>query len=122
MDTAQVQDPFTPLGVRIQWARGLTPAVPTDIGGTKEALDWPRKAQFLIYPAGSLQIGRDEEADLGVIHDSTKFSMNDYTALFSEECVTLIDRSVDTRRVTVPVCPDGATGAQLGMVCPGNTS
>lgn len=114
-----VQDLFTPLGVRIQWARNLAPAVPTDIGGLTPATDWPDSVQFLIYPAGQLQIGRGEEVNLGVIHDSTKFSVNDYTALFAEECVTLIDRSVDTRRVTVPVCPSGATGAQTIMTCPG---
>lgn len=65
-----------------------------------------------------MQIGRGEEVNLGVIHDSTKFSRNGYTAMFSEECVGLIDRSVDTRVVTVPVCPDGSTGAQQPMTCP----
>lgn len=116
--TAMVQDLFTPLGVRIQWARGLGPAVPTDIGGAAPALVWPAQVNFLMYPAGSLQIGRGAEINLGVIHDSTKFSTNDYTALFSEECDALVDRSVDTRIVTVPVCPSGETGAQTLLTCP----
>ncbi|MFD3848178.1 major capsid protein [Streptomyces microflavus] len=115
---AQVQQLFSPLGVRIQWARGLQPAVPTDIGGPTPAIDWPSQVQFLIYPAGQLQIGRGEEVNLGVIHDSTKFSTNDYTALFAEECVALVNRSVDTRLVTVPVCPSGETGAQTLLTCP----
>lgn len=114
----QVQELFTPLGVRIQWARSIGPAVPTDIGGPAPALDWPAAVRFLIYPAGQLQIGRGEEVNLGVVHDSTKFSTNDYTALFSEECVALVNRSVDTRIVTVPVCPTGATGAQAELTCP----
>ncbi|MER7841687.1 major capsid protein [Streptomyces sp. NPDC096040] len=113
-----VQDLFSPLGVRIQWARGLSPAVPTDIGGTTAATDWPSTIQFLMYPAGSLVIGRGEDVNLGVIHDSTKFSRNDYTALFAEECVALVDRSVDTRLVTVPVCASGETGAQTLVACP----
>lgn len=117
--TADVQALFTPLGVRIQWARNLAPAVPADIGGPAPALDWPATVNFLIYPAGSLQIGRGEEVNLGVVHDSTKFVTNDYTALFSEECVALVNRSVDTRVVTVPVCPSGETGAQTLMTCPG---
>ncbi|MFD4855147.1 major capsid protein [Streptomyces atratus] len=112
-----VQDLFTPLGVRIQWARGLAPAVPVEIGAKTPATVWPDTVKFLMYPAGSLQIGRGEEVNLGAIHDSSKFKTNDYTALFTEECSTLIDRSVDTRLVTVPVCPNGATGAQLEMVC-----
>jgi hypothetical protein len=118
VSTQDVQDVFSPLGVRIQWARALSPAVPTDIGGATPAVDWPSAVQFLIYPSGQLQIGRGEEVNLGVIHDSNKFVTNDYTALFSEECIALVDRSVDTRAVTVPVCPSGATGAQEPMTCP----
>ncbi|MFF2964235.1 major capsid protein [Streptomyces sp. NPDC057963] len=116
--TSQIQDLFTPLGVRIQWARGLAPAVPTDIGAPTPALDWPETLNFLIYPAGGLVIGRGEEVNLGVIHDSSKFSTNDFTALFAEECVALVDRSVDTRVVTVPVCPTGETGGQTVLACP----
>ncbi|KPI33273.1 hypothetical protein OV450_1361 [Actinobacteria bacterium OV450] len=116
--TADVQAVFTPLGVRIQWARGLAPGVPTDIGGATPATDWPAVVNFLIYPAGQLQIGRGAEVNLGVVHDSTRFSTNDFTATFSEECVALIDRSVDTRFVTVPVCPSGESGAQTLLTCP----
>lgn len=115
---ADVQALFSPLGVRIQWARGLAPAVPTDIGGPAAATTWPDTVQFMIYPAGSLVIGRGEDVNLGVIHDSTKFSRNDYTALFAEECVALVNRSVDTRLVTVPVCASGETGAQTLVACP----
>lgn len=118
VSSQDVQNLFSPLGVRIQWARGLAPAVPTDIGGPTAAVDWPETLNFLIYPAGSLVIGRGEEVNLGVIHDSTKFSVNDYTALFAEECVALVDRSVDTRVVTVPVCPTGETGGQTVLACP----
>ena len=119
VNPGMVQDIFAPLGVRIQWARGLAPAVPGDIGGATPATEWPATVQFLIYPAGSIQIGRGAEVNLGVVHDSAKFQTNDYTAAFSEECVALVDRSVDTRVVTVPICPSGETGAQTLMTCPG---
>ncbi|QPL14046.1 major capsid hexamer protein [Streptomyces phage TurkishDelight] len=127
LDPGCVQDTFAKLGVRVQFARGLNPAVPTEIGGADPATAFPSQVKFLIYPSGSLVIGRGEEVNLGVIHDSTKFRVNDYTAVFAEECSALVDRSVDTRLVTVPVCPDGATGAQLEMLCaaaesPGSTS
>lgn len=111
-------DAFAKLGVSVQWARGLPPAVPTDIGAADPAVDWPDQLQFLIYPAGTFQAGRGGEISLGVIHDSTKFATNDYTALFSEECVALIARNNEARIVTVPVCPDGRTGEQLGISCP----
>lgn len=123
--TADVQAVFTPLGVRIQWARGITntlplgaPPVNNGIGGPTPALVWPDELQFLIYPAGQVQIGRGAEVNLGVIHDSAKFSTNDYTAAFSEECVVVVDRSIDTRLVTVPVCPSGESGAQTLLTCP----
>lgn len=112
-----LQDVFGTLGVRVQFARGLNPAVPDEIGGATPATEWPATVKFLIYPAGSIVIGRGEEVNLGVIHDSNKFRTNDYTAAFVEECSTIIDRSVDTRIVTVPVCPSGETGAQTPMFC-----
>ncbi|WP_434593269.1 major capsid protein [Streptomyces sp. A5-4] len=118
IDPGCIQDAFGRLGVRVQWARSLAPAVPTDIGGPTAATDWPTSMRVLMYPAGSLQIGRGEEVNLGVIHDSTKFSTNDYTALFAEECVALVDRSVDTRVITIPVCPSGATGGHTALTCP----
>jgi hypothetical protein len=113
-----IQDVFNTLGVRVQFARGLNPAVPDDIGGLTPATTWPTEIKFLIYPSGQLQIGRGEEVNLGVIHDSTKFRTNDYTAAFAEECVALVSRSVDTRIVTVPVCASGETGAQTLVACP----
>ncbi|TDC31381.1 cell wall protein [Micromonospora sp. 15K316] len=118
LDPGCIQDLFSTLGVRVQFARGLSPAVPTDIGGPTAADTWPATMQFVIYPAGSLLVGRGEEANLGAIHDSTKFQTNDYTALFTEECVALVDRSVDTRAVTVPICASGETGAQTLAGCP----
>lgn len=116
--TQEIIDLFATLGVRIQWARGLGPAVPTDIGGTTPATAWPAELQFLIYVAGSLQAGRGGEISLGVIHDSTKFATNDYTALFSEECVALVNRGPDLRLVTMPICPNGATAAPVEAACP----
>ncbi|MFF4733344.1 major capsid protein [Streptomyces mirabilis] len=109
---------FAELGISVQWARGLNPAVPTEIGGPNPAIDWPTSIPFLIYPAGTFEAGRGGEISLGVIHDSTKFSVNDYTALFTEECSALIARNSEARVVTVPVCPDGRTGEQLGVTCP----
>ncbi|MFD4314995.1 major capsid protein [Streptomyces sp. NPDC058548] len=118
IDPGCIADAFSRLGVRTQFARNLPPGVPTEIGAPTSAVDWPSAMQVLMYPAGSLQIGRGEEVNLGVIHDSTKFSKNDYTALFAEECVALVDRSVDTRAITIPVCPSGTTGGQTALSCP----
>lgn len=118
IDESCIINAFATLGVRVQWARGLAPNVPTQIGGPTPATDWPASIPFMIHPAGAFQIGRGGEISLGVIHDSQKFATNDYTAAFSEECVALIDRGPESRVVTVPVCPDGRTGEQLGITCP----
>lgn len=118
IDPACIINAFATLGVRVQWARGLGPAVPDQIGGETPAAVWPDSIPFMIHPAGAFQIGRGGEISLGVIHDSSKFSTNDYTAAFSEECVALINRGPESRIVTVPVCPDGRTGEQLGIDCP----
>jgi len=118
IDARCVVDAFAKLGVSIQWARGLSPAVPTDIGGATPAPDWPAQIPFLIYPAGTFQAGRGGEISLGVIHDSAKFQTNDFTALFAEECIALIVRNDEARIVTVPVCPSGQTGDQIGITCP----
>lgn len=118
IDTTCITQAFAQIGISIQWARGLNPAVPTQIGGQTPAETWPDSIPFLMYPAGTFEAGRGGEISLGVIHDSSKFSTNDYTALFSEECVALIARNSEARIVTVPVCPDGRTGEQLGIDCP----
>ncbi|MGA5497705.1 major capsid protein [Streptomyces cinereoruber] len=118
IDISLISAAFAQIGVSVQWARGLKPSVPTEIGGATAAVDWPGTVPFLIYPTGTFEAGRGGEISLGVIHDSTKFATNDYTALFTEECVALIARNKEARIVTVPVCPDGRTGEQLGVTCP----
>lgn len=114
---AYINDAFSRIGVRVQFARGLAPAVPTGMGGATPATVWPGTVEFLIYPAGNFQIGRGAAVDLGVVYDSAKFVTNDHTAAFSEECVALIDRGIESRIVTVPVCADGAIGRRSDYAC-----
>jgi hypothetical protein len=115
---AEIQAAFSDLGVRIQFARGLAPDVPTNIGGAVPATAWPADVEFLIYPAGNFQIGRGPEVNLGVIIDSVTVATND-EKIFSEEAVVLIDRMGLARRVTVTVCANGEVGARTAVeVCP----
>jgi hypothetical protein len=118
LSEADIQAAFSNLGVRIQFARGLPPAVPTDIGGVVPATTWPSTVQFLIYPSGNFQIGRGPEINLGVIIDSVTVATND-EKIFSEEAVVLIDRMGLARAVTVTVCADGEVGARNAVdLCP----
>lgn len=115
---ADVQSAFSGLGVRVQFARGLTPDVPTNIGGAVPATAWPADVEFLIYPSGNFQIGRGPEVNLGVIIDSVTVQTND-EKIFTEEAAVLIDRMGLARRVTVTVCADGSVGARSAVdVCP----
>jgi len=126
--TADVQAIYSSLGVRVQWARGITDVpFPVDndpannvIGGTTPATVWPEEIQFLIYPAGQVQIGRGADINLGVVYDHASLQTNDYTAAFAEECVATVVRAPDgaVRLVTVPVCPSGTTGGQVVQTCP----
>jgi hypothetical protein len=118
VSTQDLVNAFANLGVRPQWARGLPPAVPTDIGGPTPATTWPATVSFLIYPSGNFQIGRGPEVNLGVIIDSVTITTND-EKLFSEEAVALIDRMGLARNVTVEVCPNGEVGARNTVdLCP----
>ncbi|ALY07263.1 major capsid hexamer protein [Streptomyces phage Maih] len=111
LDAGRLEAAFARLGVRVQWARGLAPAVPTDIGGTTLATTWPDQVEFMIYPAGNYQLGRGPEVNLGVIIDSVTVATND-EKIFSEEAVMLVDRLGLARLVTVDVCPNGEVGAR----------
>ena len=114
-----IQDAFTPLGVRVQWARGLAPDVPTNIGNATPATGWPADLEFLIYEAGAFVLGRGPSIDLGIITDSTLLATNDFQQ-FSEEGTLLIDRTGTARRVTVTVCANGSVGAvpTAAAACP----
>lgn len=118
LDESRLTSAFAKLGVNVQWARGLAPAVPTDIGGTTLATTWPDAVEFMIYPAGNYQLGRGPEVNLGVIIDSVTVATND-EKIFSEEAVMLIDRLGLARLVTVDVCPDGSVGGRntAGALC-----
>jgi hypothetical protein len=116
LDPAVITAAFARLGVSVQFARGLAPAVGTDIGDATPATVWPATVEFMIYPSGNFQLARGPEINLGVIIDSVTVATNDQK-MFSEEAVALIDRLGLARVVTVPVCADGSVGARTTYTC-----
>lgn len=80
---------------------------------------WPTQAQFLLYRAGTWVTGNSDVITLDNVYDSTLLGTNDYTALFTEEGVATFMRGCDSRVVTVPICPDGATAAGIAIECNG---
>ncbi len=118
LDAAVIEGAFAKLGVSVQWARGIAPDFPTNIGGGTPAVSWPVDIEFLIHEAGAFQLGRGPEVSLGIIVDSVTVATNDQK-LFSEEGVALIDRTGTARRVTVSVCASGQIGPQAAAaICP----
>lgn len=83
---------------------------------------WPTTVSFLLYAAGTWVRGGSDIITLDTIYDSVLLGQNDYTALFTEEGWLVAKRSHDSRVVTVPVCPDGSTGAQVAFACNGTTT
>lgn len=86
-----------------------------DLGGPGGIESYPETVRFVLYPAGTWVRGSSDVIDLGVVHDSTQFAFNNYTALFTEEGWLVLKRGHESRVVTVPVCASGATGAGVDL-------
>ncbi len=92
-----------------------------DIGTTAASgfLSWPNTVDFLLYPAGTWVKGAADVITLDTIYDSVGLGQNNYTALFTEEGYLMAKMCHDSRVVTVPLCPDGATAAGINIDCDG---
>jgi len=66
----------------------------------------------LIYPAGTWVKGTTDVITLDAVYDSATLLTNEYTALFAEEGIALIQRCYDSYKVTVNTCTSGQTGAK----------
>ena len=77
----------------------------------------PSTVNFLIYPAGSVVVAREDVVTLTNVYDSTNLSQNLYTALFTEEAFAPIFPCGELRQYTVNACPSGATAAQVYTSC-----
>lgn len=81
---------------------------------------WPTTVQFMLYAAGTFVRASADVIDLGVVHDSSKFAFNNYTAAFAEEGYAVLERCPGAVVVTVPFCASGATAGGLELVCGGS--
>jgi hypothetical protein len=87
------------------------------MGAAAPPVGWPESVKFLMYAAGTWVRATSDIITLDAVYDSTLFRVNKYNALFSEEGLAMIKRCFDSRVITVPYCPDGATGAQVAVDC-----
>jgi hypothetical protein len=119
---AQITQWFADRKTSVQWVYNwqdaLASAVVTDIGGAAPATAWPGTVQVLMYSAGTWVRATSDIITLDAVYDSTLFALNKYNALFSEEGLCVMKRCVDSRVITIPVCPTGQTGNLIAVACP----
>jgi hypothetical protein len=91
-----------------------------DLTGDADAFTaWPTSVEFLLYAAGTWARGSSDVITLDAIFDSALLVQNDFTALFTEEGWLVAQRGHDSRKVTVPICANGATHGGVLIDCDG---
>lgn len=112
-----IADWFTLRGIRAQFVSDWQVGTSGFFGQETPATAWPSTVQFLLYAAGTWIRGNGLRLDLGVIRDSTLNATNDYTASWMEECYLTALIGHESRLVTVPICPNGATASGITFGC-----
>jgi hypothetical protein len=114
---------FSVLNVRVQFVRGwqdglitggaLNPAFPGGDAATPFMLALPNTVSFLAYPAGSVQIARQDVVTLTNVYDAASLAVNEFTSLFAEEGFAPIYPCPGQRLYTITGCTGGTTGAHV---------
>lgn len=117
VDNRRIADWFSSRSVRAQFVQDWQVGTTGFLGQSTASTVWPTSVQFLLYAAGTWLRGNGMRLDLGVIRDSTLNQTNDFTAAWMEECYLTAKVGHESRIVTVPICPNGATQAGITMGC-----
>lgn len=115
---AEIAAWFTQRGVSAQFVQDWQVRTAGLPGQSSALTAWPANVTYLMYPAGTWVKGNGLSLDLGVVRDSTLNQTNDYTAAWSEDCWLLAQIGHESRAVTVPICANGAVGADITYTCP----
>ena len=118
VDLLQVTDQqivayFALRGVRAQFVYNWQDLTITSGTAQLAAADYPANLEVLLYPAGTFVQGTKDVITLNALYDSTKLATNDYTALFTEEGISLMWRRFAPRRIKLAVQVTGLTGAAI---------
>lgn len=79
--------------------------------------DYPDTVEFMLYEAGTWVVPTLDLITLESIYDSTLIKQNKFTALFTEQAFTIVERCFGSMKFTVPICANGNTGAQVAITC-----
>lgn len=114
---------FTQRNIRVHWVRGwqdglitggaLDPAFPGgDITAPYSLTALPNDLSFVIWPAGSVAVARQDVVTLTNVYDAASLAQNEFTSLFAEEGFAPIYPCPGQRLYTLAdLCVGGITGA-----------
>jgi hypothetical protein len=114
--TDQMVDAWFALrGINAQYVYGWQPLVGTS-SGAGPVVDYPASLEILVYPAGTFVAGTKDVITLNGVYDSVGLSTNVYTALFTEEGISLMNMCHTPRRLSLALSITGLTaGAFLNQ-------
>src|SRR5690625_114926 len=99
---------------RIQWVKGWQTEV---VGAKGVAHAWPCNLRYLVYREGAWVRGLEPVIELETLYDSELLKRNKMTRLFTEQGLLVANLCTDSRVVTIPVCPSGATHCGNPIAC-----
>jgi hypothetical protein len=77
----------------------------------------PTQVRFLIYPAGTWVVARQDVIRLDTIYDSVNITTNKVTQLFLEDGFRAMRFCPVSRVYTINICASGSTGVQRVVTC-----
>jgi hypothetical protein len=101
------QDSFTSTGV----SGGPFP------GSDVPICELPTQVKFLVFPAGTWVVARQDVIRLDTIYDSVNLATNKVTQLFLEDGFRAMRFCPVSRVYTINICPNGKTGLQRDVTC-----
>jgi hypothetical protein len=107
---------FAERNLAVQFVYGLD-----DLDGdAADRVEYPATVDALLYRAGTWVAGTKGVVNLQAVYDSVGLEQNEFTKLFVEEGWLVAQRWHDSRVITLPVCPDGATHGGILIDCDGS--
>lgn len=86
-------------------------------GAAPLLINSPVSVSFLMYPAGTWVVARQDVIRLDTIYDSTNITTNKVTELFVEDGFRAMRFCPVSRVYTVNICANGKTGLQRDVTC-----
>ena len=105
----QLRQHFADRGANLQFVVDWQNEV---IGGSTPATKWPDTVDLILYPSGTWWSAVEPVVNLGIIHDSTLLRQNRQIQMFTEDGVAVGKRGYESRKLTIPVDPNGTVGAR----------